>query len=367
MKKSLIALAVAGVVSAPAFAATANVDVYGKVHASVSMFDETVDAAVLPGADDILGTADDVHQRGTNDLQFSSNASRIGFKGAEDLGGGLSAIWQIESGVNLDEGGDSFAGRNTFIGLKGGFGTALIGTHDTPLKLVGRAVDLFGDTMADSRNVLGGGGDLRTKNTAAYISPSFSGLTFAAAYTTDPKNEGTQIAAVKTAGDTGDQADNGAYSLNATYSNGPLFLGLGYGDGDYHENNGLGAHIRGAAGFTFGNFKVVGQYDRLEDDTPAVGNGDFDAWMVGGAFTMGNIVLKANYMAGEYDTSDREPTQWTIGADYNLSKRSSVYALYASSEDGVVLGKGGGSSDQIVSGDTGGDNSVISVGMMHSF
>jgi predicted porin len=364
MKKSLIALAVAGVVSAPAFAATANVDVYGKLHASVSLFDETVDSYTDPISGKVT--------RGTNDMQFSSNASRIGFKGAEDLGGGLSAIWQIESGVNLDEGGDSFAGRNTFIGLKGGFGTALIGTHDTPLKLVGRAVDLFGDTMADSRNVMGGGGDMRTKNTVAYISPSFSGLSLAAAYSTDPKNDGTKLnAAGLPLGngdkqmDSGDQADNGAYSLNATYANGPLFLGLGYGDGDYHENSGLGAHIRAAGGFTFGNFKIVGQYDSLEDDT-AVGN-DMDAWMVGGAFTMGNIVLKANYMAKEFEVSTAEPTQWTIGADYNLSKRSSVYALYASSEDGVVLGSGAGSSDQIRSGDTSGDNSVISVGMTHSF
>jgi predicted porin len=89
--------------------------------------------------------------------------------------------------------------------------------------------------------------------------------------------------------------------------------------------------------------------------------------MVGGAFTMGNIVLKANYMEGEFDNANSpEPTQWTVGADYNMSKRTSVYALYASSED-VVLGAGGGVTDQIVSGDAGGDNSVISLGVMHSF
>src|SRR5574340_529554 len=165
MKKSLIALAVAGAFAAPAVAATENVE-------------------SIPG---------DPNPRGTSDLQFSSNASRIGFKGAEDLGGGLSAIWQIESGVSVDEGSGSWASRNTFLGLKGGFGTVLAGNHDTPLKPVGRAVDLFGDTMADSRNVLGGGSDMRAKNTVAYITPSFSGLTIAAAYTNDPKNEGTQI------------------------------------------------------------------------------------------------------------------------------------------------------------------------------
>jgi predicted porin len=366
MKKSLIALAVAGAFAAPAFAATENVDVYGKMHVSVSMFDETVESTPgVPGnagLDGIPGNADDVPAipaiHGANDVQFSSNASRIGFKGAEDLGGGLSAIWQVESGVNLDEGNGNWASRNSFLGVKGGFGTVLLGNHDTPLKLVGRAVDLFGDTMADSRNVLGGGSDIRAKNTLAYISPSFSGLTVAGAYTTDPAAQGSSAVA-----GTGDREDNGAYNVNATYANGPLFLGLGYGDGDFHENNGLGSHIRGAAGFTFGNAKIVGQYDMLE----AEDGDDYSAWMVGGAFTMGNVVLKANYMAGEFEDSDAEPSQFTIGADYNLSKRTSVYALYAATEDGVVLGSGAGSSDTIVSGDNNGDNSVISLGMTHSF
>ena len=276
MKKSLIALAVAGVVSAPAFAATSNVDIYGKLHVSVSMFDDHDDTAY-------------------NDVQISSNASRIGFKGAEDLGGGLSAIWQIESGVNLDEQNGGNANRNSFVGLKGGFGTVLIGNHDTPLKLVGRAVDLFGDTMADSRNVMGGGSDTRAKNVVAYISPNFTGLSFAAAYSTDLS------ASVPTAND-GDAADASVYNLNATYTNGPLFLGLGYGDGDGHEALGLGKHMRAAAGFTFGNFKVVGQYDKLDDDAVGAGQeGDFDAWMLGAAYTMGNVVLKANYMDGTYD------------------------------------------------------------------
>src|SRR5574340_348666 len=328
MKKSLIALAVAGAFSAPAFAATENVDVYGKLHMSVSVFSDQQEA-----------TAGDVHA-GVNDLQVSSNASRIGFKGAEDLGGGLSAIWQIESGVTLDEQSGTWASRNSFVGLKGEWGTAIAGNHDTPLKLVGRAVDLFGDTMADSRNVMGGGSDTRAKNVVAYISPSFSGLSFAAAYSSG------------LAAEVGGSADKvSVYNLNATYTNGPLFLGFGYGDGDGHEALDLGAHMRFAGGYTFGNFRVVGQYDALDDNSttnPAM-PADYTAWMIGGAYTMGNIVLKANYMAGEFDTpgsNNIDPEQWTIGADYNLSKRSTVYALYSSGTN-VTMGGGAGSSDQI--------------------
>ena len=343
MKKSLIALAIASAVSAPAFAATSNVDIYGKLHFAVSMYDDQDD------------TLDQI-----NGVQFSSNASRIGFKGAEDLGGGLSAIWQIESGINIDEGNGSWASRNTFLGLKGDWGTVLGGKHDTPLKLVGRAVDLFGDTIADSRNVLGGGSDARASNVVAYISPNFSGFNVIAAYVTDFTGNTTTAP---------DADDKDVYNLNATYSNGPLYIGGAYGDGNGHEAAGLGSHWRLAAGYTFGNFKVVGQYDSLEDDSTTVGtqNGDYDAWMLGASYTMGAMVFKGNYMAGEYDgVNGAEPEQWTVGMDYNLSKRTSVYALYADG-DSIVLGGGAGSSDQIGSGAANGDVNAFSVGVTHSF
>jgi len=340
MKKSLIALAVAGVVSAPAYAATANVDIYGKFSYSANLLNDQADA--------------------NSDLQFTNNSSRIGFKGAEDLGGGMSAIWQVETGVAMDEGGGWGGGRNTFIGLKSGFGTVLGGKHDTPLKGVGRAVDMFGDGFADSRNVMGGGSDTRANNVVAYLSPNFSGFALAAAYSTD--------LGASTAGDA-DNAD--LYNLSATYTNGPLYLGLAYGDGDGHEAAGVGSQWRAAAGFTFGNFKIVGQYDNLEDDNSrnaAAQNGDYDAWMVGGSYTMGAMVFKANYMTGEFDgIGGAEPEQWTVGMDYNLSKRTSVYGLYVSGEQ-ITLGKGAGLADQNASCATcGGDISGFSIGMSHSF
>jgi predicted porin len=348
MKKSLIALAIAGTFAAPAFAATENVDVYGKLHVSLN----------IPG-DQKDGAGD----AGAGDLQLASNASRFGIKGAEDLGGGLAAIWQFESGLNLDEQSGALGSRNSFLGLKGGFGTVLAGNHDTPLKLVGRAVDLFGDTMADSRNVLNGGSDTRAKNVVVYMTPNMGGFGIAAAYSTD----------LGTSGNAGDADNSSVYNLNATYKNGPIYVGLGYGDGDGHEKLGLGSHMRLAGGVTFGPAKIVAQYDSLEDDSSVVGTqaGDFAGWMVGGAFTMGNVVLKANYMEGENDgdlnLAGYDTEQFTIGADYNLSKRSTVYALFASGEN-ITMGAGAGSSDRI--GGTvlsGGDISVLSLGMIHTF
>ncbi|WP_296750103.1 porin [Thiobacillus sp.] len=337
MKKSLIALAVAGVVSAPAFAATSNVDVYGKLHVSASLFDDQTD--------------------GTEDLQFSSNASRIGFKGSEDLGGGLAAIWQIETGINMDEANGSWASRNVFLGLKSdAMGTVMIGNYDTPLKLIGRNIDLFGDTMADSRNVTEVASDTRGRNSVTYMSPSFSGLAFAAQYSNAMDADATTGA--------GDKNDNSAWSLNGTYTNGPLFVGLAYSDGDALEAVNVDREWRLAAGYSFGNFKVVGQYDKSDAET---GSSDFDSWLLGAAYTMGNVVLKANYMDGDEDGASDDPKQWTIGADYNLSKRTTLYALYADGEH-IAFGGGAGGSDRIGSCTTcGGDVSIFSLGMVHTF
>ncbi len=331
MMKKILAAAIVSAFAAPAFAATANVDVYGKLHMSVNYFDD--------------------QPVGISDVGISSNASRIGFKGAEDLGGGLKAIWQIEQTVVLDEGSGNFATRNSFIGLNGGFGTALIGRHDTPIKSVGRAVDLFGDSMADSRNVMTDGSNGRPNNVLMYKSPSFAGLNFDALYSTGSVN-----------GNASEPDDTDFYSVSGTYKNGPLFLGLGYADGD-----GLSTSVdkawRAAAGFTMAGLKFVGQYDKNDSIS---GTSDSDAWMVGAAYKMGNVTLKANYMESDIDNTSADPEQWTVGADYSLSKRSNVYATYAKGEY-ITVGSGAGTSDRVGSGSTSGDISVISLGMIHTF
>jgi predicted porin len=369
MKKSLIALAVAGVVSAPAFAATSNVDVYGVMNIGVFSVNSDV-------------TGDDRH---TN---VSSQSSRIGFKGAEDLGGGLSAIWQIETGVVVDESAGLTSGRNTFVGLKGGFGTVLLGKHDTPMKMLGRKVDNFGDTYADSRNLLGSEAedgtnlfDLRTNNTIAYISPNFSGLTVTAAYVADHQQVAFGTTPTSTTAPTEcasglDCNNNDAYSVTVDYTNGPLLLGAGY---ERHNIAGIDPAPDGAfdadssmwrvvGGYSFGNFKLGAQYEK--------GTGDDDranrkAWGLFANFAMGNVTLKANYLSvGEYDDSnDTGAKQYTLGADYALSKRTTAYALYAKvkNDTNAAFGVGGqtGSDSTVNNANT--DPSVFGVGVKHTF
>lgn len=329
MKKSLIALAVAGTFAAPAFAATSNVDIYGAVRASV---DYTDSKAVN-------------RDRWT----VSDQTSRIGVKGSEDLGGGMKAVWQWESQLNnIDNAGAvNTTQRNTFVGLAGGFGTVLVGTHDTPYKLGGSA-DVFADTAADSqRNGTGIIGrnnfDNRAAGTVAYVSPDFSGFHFAAAVIPGEQAGGTPAS----------NAANGlmdAYSLVAVYANGPLKATLGYENFDGENANVAGIADRNATKFNIaykvGDIGLGYTYERSKDFGTAAGVPNVPAGAINAVTTrdtdtahlasvtygMGPITLAGQY--GKFtdkvgtNAVGQNLTRWTVGAIYGLSKRTNVYAAY---------------------------------------
>lgn len=155
-------------------------------------------------------------------------ANRLGVKGSEELGGGLKAIYQIEIGINANDtnnnlvnNADTFSYRNTFVGLAGGWGTALMGRHDTPLKISTGKLDLFADTLADM-NATVGFQDLRADNVVAYISPSFAGFTLAGALV--PAGGSTALGTTNTESD----QINGAWSVAGIYSNGPFYASAAY-------------------------------------------------------------------------------------------------------------------------------------------
>ena len=328
MKKSLIALAVAGAFAAPAFAATSNVDVYGVLNIAIQ---DT----------DVAGS----------DMTILDNTSRIGFKGSEDLGGGLKAIWQIESalggnGTTAIGGADMAANRNTFVGLAGGFGTVLMGRHDTPYKLGTVSLDIFGDTIGDYNlgrtdgvELLMNAHDHRNGQALAYISPTWSGFHFAVAGVMSNGEAGSAL--INQSTDTLD-----AVSATAVYANGPLFASLSY---QKAEDAGAAAGLQDSkgvklgVGYTFGDAKVGFVY---EDISGAAG--ERDSWLINGAYNMGPIVLKAQY--GQVDAGAADQNAWAMGLDYNLSKRTAAYVVYANGDN-----------------DAGDDVSGWNLGMKHSF
>jgi len=339
MNKKLLALAIAAaLVPAAAMADSGNVKISGVMHMS-------------------LDSLKDGSNRNTN---VSSNSSKISFSGDEDLGNGLKAIWNVDSYVRLDNTSSSFADGNTFAGLTGGFGTAILGKHDTPMKIVGRKVDLFGDQIGDSRNMIsnGGIGDLRAPNVVAYISPTIGGFHGAIAHVTNADNLAASDASTK------------AWSGLAMYEAGPAMAAVSYEKHNVAGTNADPKQWRVVGGYNLGDVKLVGSYQK-SSDLGAVSGADRKVWGLGAAFKMGATTIKGQfYKAGELaNVTTSDAKMYVVGADYSLSKRTTTYVAYAkvnNDSTAAFSAFGGGHGDQpaIAAGQ---DPSGFSLGMKHSF
>ena len=308
--KKLLAIAVAAALTAPA--AMAETTLYGKLHA----------------------TAGQVKTNGVKENVVESHNSRIGVKGSTELDNGLSATYGVEYGLNLD--GDSAAGkdstagtatgnsddrqltaRNTFVGVKGGFGEVRVGRHDTPAKLATAGLDAFADGYADMSNIIAADAH-RVDNVVAYIG-KFGPVGVAAAHSTDVDT--TSLAKVTV--DNGDGDQNGgadANSLLVNYSNGPIYAGLGHtAIQKTLKSTNLGVGYKAEAGH-FANV-VLEQVK----DTPTSNKTD-NAYVAGG-FKTGAATLKVGYGESKFKPTGQKEKQTTLGVDYSLGKKTSTYLL----------------------------------------
>jgi predicted porin len=346
MNKKLIAVAVAGLLAAPmvAQAQTANVVLYGRLNLDL----EYVNASV-----------DQDNVRAPNVTRLSSNSSRFGLRGTESLGGGLNAIWQIESSVVGDAGGGTIAGRDTFIGLQGSWGTVKFGNFLAPYDDVH---PVFGDggtyltSIAAQAAIWANNGgynkgqgsfDDRLGNSLRYDSPNIAGFTGSA-----------QIALYDDAGP-GGSTNAVIYSLAGQYKNGPFTGILAYEYNNdvrcYNGNVGgtnatcAGAYtmaandwaFSAAAAWDFGIVRVAGLYERIDYDTPQ-GSLKRDLW---GGYFSGPVFTGKWYVGFSYAKDGSGPSTQRIngisGGDdtgayhlsmsYNqpISKRTSWYVAYS--------------------------------------
>ena len=304
MNKKLIALAIASAISAPAMAATGNVDIYGLMSVAVDS---------VQNGDASLDTTPATTTHNTNRVgRFSDYASRIGFKGSEDLGNGLSAIWQIEQQINVDNNGaagtgNAFGGaglRNTFLGLKSkDLGSVLGGRYDTPYKVATGRLDPFADTMGDYNGVVGaasatGAGsyfDQRPSNVVDYISPNWSGLSVAAAYAFGAETAVNNVAVT-------DKNAN-LYSLAAMYDAGPFFLSAAYEKHNF-GSAGVGT-FAGAPNTDESAYKIGAGYSIMDFTLGALYEKTKDNRGVGGANLLGH---SAYYLSGKYHRARRRRT-----------------------------------------------------------
>jgi len=394
MQKKIIALAIAAAISGPAFA-DGNVTVYGVANASFDLVDNGSIGATS----------------GTRNNKISSNASRIGFKGSEDLGEGLKAVWQIESLISLDGAAaatpDTLGTRNTYVGLSGdNWGTLLLGRHDTPYKLATRRLDVFADTLGDNRSLLGSvkgvsaaaAFDGRQTDALAYISPAFNGFTVAAAYVA-----GAETTTVST------DTKGSAWSLAGWYDAAPFYGSLAY---EVHDLGSTGtgtlagasnvatayAHagskesaLKLGAGYKLDaldlNFAYEKTSDNLGGTAAPTGAGSpglvagadvfgHSAFYLGGKYNIGNDAVKIAYahagnLAGTTPGNDTTAKQLSVGYDHSLSKRTTVYALYTKLSNGTNV-KYALSSASTATGTTaasanGAAPSAFSLGLKHTF
>lgn len=307
-----IAIAVAATLVAGSALAQSNVEIYGRLNL----------------------TLERQKVAGSTSKDMLDNSSRIGFRGTEDLGGGLRAGFVLEHGFAADTGSASstFWGRQSEVNLGGGFGTLRLGNftseayfatadvvslhnHDT-----GTSADAF---YADTRL-------FAQSDKIGYVSPSFGGLVVHAAVNSRDNGEPDRTV-----------------ELAANYDAGPLHLGAGVQKtGDLNQ-----FALRGL--YELGAFTVGGYVQRDED---VYASGSRTTLRLSGMFTMGVTELHLNVgRAGKYsDVANSSASQWTVGANYNLSKRSKVYTYYSKVDDGPA-------------GVYGGDRSHLAVGLRHNF
>jgi predicted porin len=228
------------------------------------------------------------------------------------------------------------------VGLAGGFGTFVMGRHDTPYKLGTVSLDIFGDTIGDYNGRLmnvdpvNSAHDARLGNAIAYISPTWDGFHFAAAVVA-----GNDSGALDNSNKTFD-----AYSLTAVYANGPLFASLSYqniADAAGAAGTQSSKAWKVGLGYTFGDAKVGFVYEDVDNDGGAAGlnNGiDRSSWVINGVYNMGPIALKAQYgKIKDWLAAGRDPNKWDLGVDYALSKRTKAYFVYSSVNDDIAATK----------------------------
>jgi predicted porin len=401
MKKSLLALAVLGAFAGAA-QAQSSVTIYGIVDTGVTYTSK----AQTPAGGTNTGS------------KFALNSgniqgSRIGFKGVEDLGGGLSAVFNLETGFTNDNGGlqgsDAVTGSNLFrrksvVGLAGGFGSVLVGRQtdwaDTISAYTGVAD--FGGVIQNSGSALNRLQGTRTNNSISYTTNNLAGFTANVLYGFG------ETAGKTTAGQ--------SFGLGVKYDNGPLGLGANYyqskagptpSDASIIPATATTATLSTTAANTgntavkvfnlvasyqFGPARVYGNWSRVKQDlntqanlaglatpvaltaanrvtTATLANSrKSDQFELGTAYSLTpslKLLAAVEYTTANFDglNGKGKLTQYNIGTDYWLSKRTDLYAFVSNLRAKDMKNPG-------AYGDTTGNDAsqtAVTVGIRHKF
>ena len=344
MKLKQIALAAA--VVAASSAALADVTVYGIADVNVN------NAKTEADFDNTTGAASTSQGRiGSSGL----STSRIGFKGTEDLGGGMQASFQLEGKLNIDTGenanydqqanstGSAFFGRQSWVGLSGNFGTVQLGKTWTSYDGVKGKFEHADNTNVGVTGDVWGTGNAYNSNIAnqiKYTLPLSGGLTASLGYAFGEDKTATESAKDLT-------------SLGVTFESGPFAVGYGYQN---EAQNAVGAkdstfNLVGAS-YDLGAAKVVASWSEstyntgsLVDVTKTIGSETGDAkdkeYQLGVKLPMGASNLYVGYASSKVNVAGSERAKadgYVLAATYSLSKRTTAYAGYTTAKRTRNLG-----------------------------
>ena len=348
MNKKLVAVAVAGLLAAPlaAQAQTANVTLYGRLNMTMEAVNGQAIDPNLPA------TAAPVNR---TIYRVNSNSSRLGVRGSESLGGGLSAIFQIESSVNSDISGGVLGSRETFVGLQGSWGTFKMGYFLSPYDDIH---PIFGDVPTLTTSILStaalwaqgsqsndnGGYDNRNANSIRYDSPNIKGFTGSFQLSTYDFSPGSGGGGT-TYGTDAQAKRHGYIGTGAGfYNNGPFQAGVAYS-----WNSKVRCltcddwALTAAANWNFGVVKIGGVYERMDygldqtvfkgdntltrnfyaiSATAPIGPGELYAFLGTARNGTGPKGAKVGQIASGDNTG---ATQWEVSYTYALSKRTLAY------------------------------------------
>lgn len=322
MKKSFVALAV--MAAAGAAMAQSSVQVYGIVDAWVGSERLRVDdGSGLQG------------ERQTKVDSGGISGSRFGFKGSEDLGGGLKANFLLEQGFSVDSGsteaGQAFT-RQAYVGFSGGFGEVKLGKVWTAYDDISGATNSAFDSKfsATSNVFLSNGYTANPKNGLYYATPVVSGFSGAFSYALGEDKSATKSASK-------------IYAAHIKYENGPVFAGLAY----QREDSGIAGDpavkfVRLNGSYDLGAAKLLASYGRV-----ASGDTKANEYHIGVDVPLGgNLTLSGGYAYSKVKdagVTDGKGSGWGVALGYNLSKRTMVYAGVNNTKwkdgDGAVVGK----------------------------
>jgi predicted porin len=325
MKKSLMAVALFGAFAGVAHAQTA-VQIYG-----------TLDAGIQKQSNQTLS----IGKRAANTL---------GFKGTEELGNGLKALFQLEIRYESDTGtpetgrvGSTVVQRPLFqgqsrVGLQGDFGMVRIGRGLTPYQETVGAFEPFHslpnqagfytDLAVAGYNSAPldpqGFSNNRWANGFWYNSPLVNGFQFNTAIATKEANGGSVVGrgtATSPQFPVGAQASANPFSVSATYNNGPAAIMLGY------ERNAVESKVMsiGATYMVTPELKLLALASRQDQGNIVFANPKTKAWVLGANYTMGPGKILAGYGQKDPDGVTAKSKQMSLGYEYSLSKRTYVY------------------------------------------